>query len=116
MRKEIIMFTEDERYSIMKSYLFEGVPLVKLYKDYKNRCSMQYFSQLASKLYEDDIINKLLLEQNPKAKLIREPKVIEGSLGCKKYSYWNSENEILFNPVGFEDLSWDEKVIYYKNN
>jgi len=113
--KERIIFTEDERYNIMKSYLFEGVPLVKLYKDYKDRCSMQYFSQLASKLYEDDVMNKLILEQNPNAKPIRKPKVIESSLGCKKYSYWNSENEVLFEPVGFDALSWDEKVIYYQN-
>ena len=104
MKKKVKTFSDTELCDIMHSYLVLNKTLYNIHSKMSDRCTLNHLHKVVSHA----VLNKQIIIE---VLCIKVP--IDNCLSYKNESYWKSEEDVLFNPITFNELSESEKLIYY---
>ena len=110
----LIKTTDEQKIAILKRYLISKEQLKDIYEDYKDLYSSlgSFWYSISYYMQDKAIVNYVLKDFKHKFNPVIREYITAGCLGSKLESYYESEEDVLYNKVTFEDLSKEEQQIF----
>jgi len=111
--------TQSQKKDILSRYLLYNVPITQLFDEYREElgCSVSWFSRKMSNMIGDSDLIKSIFKSMHRGRYFRLR--FDKCMGHKTDPIWGdmTEDELFCGlpTVVYNDLSIDEKLIYYRN-
>lgn len=107
--------SDEEKKKIIFRYFIRAEPINQIHNDYRGRITQNSFSRIISLLLNKPEYKKYCMELLMGVEEYKNFTRTERSLGQKNISYWQNEEEMLFQHATYKSLSHEESLIYNKS-